>query len=459
MSETILDQALLADAADRAVRYLEALPKRAVGPDLSSVARLREELAGPMPEQSCDFGSVLDALDEFGSPATMASAGPRFFGFVHGGALPVALAANWLASAWDQNAFSFTSSPVGVVVEETALRWMGSLFGLPETVAAAITTGATMANFTALAAARHRLLARLDWDVESQGLFGAPDIRVVVSAESHPTVGKALMMLGLGRDRVIKAPVDREGRIRVDAIPDLDSRTLVCSQAGNVNSGAFDPFPELVSACRAAGAWLHVDGAFGLWALASAEKRSLAVGIEGADSWVTDGHKWLNVPYDSGVAFVRDAAALRSAMSIEAPYLPVGAPREPFHYTPETSRRARGIEIWAALRGLGREGVEAMIDRSCRHASRFAEVLSTEGYSVLNDVVLNQVVVSFGEDELNRKVVESVQNDGVCWCGPTLWQGRSAMRISVSGWATCEQDVEDSLESILRCAQRSRPEV
>jgi glutamate/tyrosine decarboxylase-like PLP-dependent enzyme len=374
---------------------------------------------------------------------------------VHGGALPVSLAANWLATAWDQNGFSFASSPVAVVIEEAALRWLRSIFGLPASAATTLTTGATMANFSALAAARHRLLSRQGWDVESQGLFAAPSIRVVVSEEAHPTIGKALSMLGFGRDRVETIPVDRQGRIRVDAIPDLDARTIVCAQAGNVNSGAFDPFPELAAACRSTGAWLHVDGAFGLWALASKEKQALALGVEEADSWATDAHKWLNVPYDSGVAFVRDGDALRSAMSIAAPYLPVDGPREPFHYTPETSRRARGVELWAALRTLGRGGVEELIDGCCRHARRFAQGLSTAGHRVLNEVVLNQVVVSFGDDDRNARVVDLVQREGVCWCGPTNWQGRSAMRISVSCWATKDDDVERSLESILHCAARS----
>jgi glutamate/tyrosine decarboxylase-like PLP-dependent enzyme len=373
----------------------------------------------------------------------------------------VALSANWLAGAWDQNAFSSTSSPAGVLFEDVALRWLNALFGFAPETAGALTTGATLANFTALAAARHRLLARAGWDVEAQGLFGAPPIRVFTSAESHPTVSKALALLGLGRDRVTALATDEQGRIRIDGIQTLDERSLVCAQAGNVNSGASDPFPELVDACRRAGAWLHVDGAFGLWALASRSKRSLVRGVEGADSWATDAHKWLNVPYDCGVAFVRDAPALSAAMSITAAYLPVDAPREPFHFTPEASRRARGIEVWAALRGLGREGIEEMIDRCCRHALRFAGALAEAGHAVLNDVVLNQVVVSFGDDETNGRVVEAVQREGVCWCGPTQWRGRSAMRISVSSWATQDADVERSVASILGCVGRvlgNRPE-
>jgi glutamate/tyrosine decarboxylase-like PLP-dependent enzyme len=453
---TIVDQDLLAQTAVRAVRFLEALPERSVAPDPKAIERLRAGLIGPLPEGPTASLEVLAELDDLGSPATVASAGPRFFGFVHGGALPVSLAAQWLAAAWDQNAFSSTSSPAAVLFEDVALRWLTALFGFPAETAGALTTGATLANFTALAAARHRLLARVGWDVESQGLFGAPPIRVFVSAESHPTVSKALALLGLGRDRVTRLETDDQGRIRIDALPALDDRSLVCAQAGNVNSGACDPFPELAGACRAAGAWLHVDGAFGLWAGASRAKCDLVRGIEGADSWATDAHKWLNVPYDCGVAFVRDAEALSAAMSIAAAYLVVDAPREPFHFTPEASRRARGVEVWAALRGLGREGIEAMIDRCCRHARRFAEALAAAGHEILNDVVLNQVVVSFGDDETNQRIVDAVQREGVCWCGPTHWRGRSAMRISVSCWATSNEDVERSIASIVGCAQANQ---
>jgi len=471
MTSTILQRELLHDAASRAERFLADLPERRVAPEAEAIDRLAKGLGPSLPERGRPALEVIRELDELGSPATIASAGPRFFGFVHGGALPATVAASWLATAWDQNAFSFASSPTGVILEETVLGWMQSLFGLPASAAGALTTGATLANFTALAAARHRLLARAGWDVESKGLFGAPPIEVLVSAESHPTVRKALALLGFGRDRVKVLPTDAQGRIRVDAIPRFDGPTLVCAQAGNVNSGAFDPFGPLAAACHDRDSWLHVDGAFGLWARASREKQALAVDIELADSWVTDAHKWLNVPYDCGVAFVRDADALRAAMSIEAAYLPADGPREPFHYTPEASRRARGVEVWAALRSLGREGVEAMIDRCCRHARRFAERIEEAGHEILNDVVLNQVVVSFRADEAgegetgeveegaaerNARIIDSIQREGVCWCGPTLWQGRPAMRISVSNWATDEDDVERSLESILRAARAPR---
>ena len=451
---------LVRAAAERASAYLTSLPSRPVAPSPDAVRRLRAFLAEPLPTEPTEPARVLEELDRYGSPATVASAGPRFFGFVNGGTLPASLAAHWLASAWDQNAFSVASSPVAAEFEAAALAWLVALFDFPAGTEAAFTTGATLANFSALAAARHRLLARAGWDVEADGLFGAPPIDVFVSAESHPTVRKGLGLLGLGRARVRELETDAQGRIRGDRLPRFGDRTIVCAQAGNVNSGAFDPFPALVEACAAQGAWLHVDGAFGLWARASARRRALADGIEGADSWATDGHKWLNVPYDCGIAFVRDAEALRRSVSFSASYLPADGPREPFHTTPESSRRARGVDVWAALRSLGRRGIEAMIDRACDQATRFADGLREAGHAVLNDVVLNQVVVSFGDAARNARVIDAIQRDGTCWCGPTEWQGRSAMRISVSSHATGDEDVERSLAAILGAAdgrQGTRP--
>jgi glutamate/tyrosine decarboxylase-like PLP-dependent enzyme len=298
------------------------------------------------------------------------------------------------------------------------------------------------------------VLGRFGWDVEAEGLFGAPEVKVIVGAEAHPTLLKALGMLGLGRKRLTTVAVDDQGRMRADALPALSASepTIVCIQAGNVNTGAFDPAGEVCAAAREARAWVHVDGAFGLWAAASPERAHLAAGIAEADSWATDAHKWLNVPYDSGLIFVRHPETLRAAMSISAPYLPQGEVREPMQYTPEASRRARGVEVWAALRSLGREGLAALIERTCRYAARFAEGFKAAGYEVLNEMSLNQVLVSFGDEEATRRVVAGVQADGTCWCGGTLWQGRTAMRVSVSSWATTDEDVERSLEAILRIA-------
>lgn len=447
---------LLDDAARRAARYLDALPARAVAPLPAAVARL-QSLDEPLPEHPQSPDAVLGRLDELGSPATCASAGPRFFGFVIGGALPVTVAANWLATAWDQNAASHGATPGVAMFEQVALRWLLEVLDLPRDAAGAFVTGATQANLCGLAAARHAVLARVGWDVEAEGLCGAPPITVVASAEAHPTLFKALGVLGLGRSRVVRIGTDAQGRMRPERLPPLSGPTIVCAQAGNINTGAFDPFEALCDRARAAGAWVHVDGAFGLWALAAPALRHLCRGIERADSWATDAHKWLNVPYDSGLAFVRDGAALRAAMSVSAAYLPsAGHERVPSDFTPELSRRARGVDVWAALSALGRSGVAQMIERCCRHARRFAQGLEAAGHAVLNEVVLNQVLVSFGDAAMTRRIVTELQADGTCWCGVTEWQGHTAMRISVSSWATTDDDVELSLAAIRRVATRCR---
>ncbi len=395
---------------------------------------------------------MLAELDEFGSPATMASAGGRFFGFVIGGALPVTVATNLLATAWDQNAGLVVTAPANAALERLALRWMGELFHLPAPVAGGFVTCATTANVAALAAARHALLRRAGWDVEAQGLFGAPPITVLVGDEVHASVRKALALIGFGRERVVRVPIDAQGRMLLSALPPVDDRTIVCLQAGNVNTGAFDPIGEICERVRSQGAWVHVDGAFGLWAAAAPARAHLSRGIESADSWATDAHKWLNVPYDSGLVFTRHPEALRAAMSIDGAYLAQQEDRVPYHYTPDFSRRARGVEVWAALRQLGRAGLADLIERTCGYAARFADGFAQAGYRVLNDVVLNQVLVSFGSAERTREVIARVQQEGTCWCGGTLWQGHAAMRISVCSWATTQADVERSLAAILRAA-------
>ena len=443
---------LLNRTADIAARYLETLDTRGVAPAPEALARLAE-LDEPLPEVPQDSTAVLGMLDRIGSPATVAMAGRRYFGFVIGGSLPAALAANWLAGAWDQCPGLFAASPIGAKLEEVSLRWLLDLLRLPAESAGAFVTGATMANFTALAAARHAVLERAGWDVEANGLFGAPPVTVVVGGEVHPSVIKALGMLGLGRSRVVHVPVDNQGRMRAGEMPPLNGTTIVCLQAGNVNTGAFDPAREVCVRARAAGAWIHVDGAFGLWAAASPQRAHLVDGVADADSWATDAHKWLNVPYDSGLAFVRDSQALKRAMAVSAAYLPESEHREPSHFTPELSRRARGVEIWAALRSLGRAGLSGLIERNCRFARRFADELTRGGCEILSEVVLNQVLVSFGNPAWTRRVIERVQQDGTCWCGPTEWQGRTAMRISVSSWATRDEDVDRSVAAILRAAR------
>jgi glutamate/tyrosine decarboxylase-like PLP-dependent enzyme len=310
-----------------------------------------------------------------------------------------------------------------------------------------------MANFTGLTAARHALLDAQGWDVEAQGLFDAPPITVIVGDEVHVSLLKALSMAGLGRERVIRIPADSQGRLIAEKLPPIDGPTLVCLQAGNVNTGAFDPIGDVCARLHGSGAWVHVDGAFGLWAAASPSLRSLVDGIRLADSWATDAHKWLNVPYDSGLVFVRDKRSLNAAMAASAAYLVEGETRDPHLSVPEMSRRARGVEIWAALRSLGRQGLADLVDRSCRHARRMADGLRQAGCTVLNDVVLNQVLVSFGSPEITRRVIAGIQQDGTCWCGGTEWQGHTAMRISVSSWATTEDDVERSLQAMLRVAE------
>jgi glutamate/tyrosine decarboxylase-like PLP-dependent enzyme len=453
LREEVLVKELLAETAVRAARYLAGIETRSVTARSEDIARL-EALGGILPENPCDPAEVLSLLDDVGSPATVATSGGRYFGFVIGGTVPAALAANWLAGAWDQNAAMQIMSPVAARAEEIVHAWTLDLLGLPPSCGAGFVTCTTMANFSGLAAARSALLQGRGWNVEEDGMFAAPPIRVVVGAEVHVSVLKALSMLGLGRSRVITVPADSQGRMRADAIPVLDDHTVVCMQAGNVNTGAFDPAKEICARAREAGAWVHVDGAFGLWGAVSPLYASLLEGVSAADSWAIDCHKWLNVPYDSGMVVVREPEHLRRALSAgSAAYLTQSAQREPWQYTPDSSRRARGIELWAALRSLGRSGLRELIERNCRQARLFAERLQAAGFTVLNDVVLNQVLVSFGTAEKTRRTIAEIQSDGTCWCGGTLWHGHTAMRISVSCWATTDEDVERSVAVMIRIAK------
>lgn len=446
---------LLRTAANYAEQYLAGLDEREVYPTPEAIARL-SELGGALPDAPTDPSEVIQRLNEIGSAGTVASAGSRYFGFVIGGVLPAALAANWLAGAWDQNGGLFVASPTGSVLEEIARGWVLDALGFPPDAGIGFVTGATMANFTALAAARHALLARQGWDVETQGLFGAPPITVVVGDEVHASLLKALSLIGFGRERVVRVPVDEQGRMLPDQLPPLDAMTLLCIQAGNVNSGAFDPADALCERAHEAGAWVHADGAFGMWLAANPKRAHLTTGYADADSWSMDAHKWLNVPYDSGLAICRNPLHLRAAMSSSASYLIESEQRDSFQYTPELSRRARGIEIWAALLSLGRHGLAEMLERNCQQAERFAAGLRAAGYRVLNEVVANQVVVTFGDAETTQQVIAGVQRDGTMWAGRTVWRGQPAMRISVSSWATTDEDVERSLEAIIRVAGVAR---
>jgi glutamate/tyrosine decarboxylase-like PLP-dependent enzyme len=450
---------LLLDAAGRAVRYREELATRSVVPTSDALQQLTR-LDEPLPDGPTEAQQVLRLLDEIGSPATVASAGGRYFGFVIGSALPATVAANWLATAWDQDSGMQVAAPIVAALESVCARWLIELFSLPASTGVGFVTGATMANFTGLAAARHALLRREGWDVEKQGLFGAPTIDVIVGDEVHVSVLKALSLLGLGRERVHRVPTDGHCRIRPDRLPRTEGPTIICAQVGHVGTGACDPMSDICARAREMNAWVHVDGAFGMWAAAAPARAHLVQGLTGADSWATDGHKWLNVPYDSGIVFVRNAAHLRGAMSVTAAYLTQGEGRQPDEYVPELSRRARGVEVWAALKSLGRQGLADLVERCCRHATYFAEGLRSAGYEVWNEVVLNQVLVSFGSDETTRRVVAELQNDGTCWCGGTTHRGRAAMRISVSSWATTTDDCERSLAAMLRVAGRisARPE-
>ena len=448
-------QDLLRSAAQRAQHYIDTVAGRSVAPAAKAVAALAR-FHEPFPASSSDPRDVLQMLDELGSPATVATSGGRYFGFVIGGSLPVVTAANWLATAWDQNVALRVMSPIAAELEEVVLRWICEVFGLPPDCEGGLVTCATAANFTALCTARYALLKKSGWNVVEDGMFGAPPLNIVVGAEVHASILKALSLAGFGNKRVTLVEADSQGRMRADKLPELDERTIVCIQAGNVNTGAFDPAAEICRRAHEQGAWVHVDGAFGLWAAASPKYKHLTDGFALADSWATDAHKWPNVNYDSGVVLVRDGAALRAAMNMSAAYLTAGARREPMHHAPESSRRARGVELWAALKTLGRAGLCALVERTCAHAQTFAAGLRAAGFDVLNEVVINQLLVSFGSAETTREVIRRLQEDGTCWCGITEWQGQTAMRISVSAWATTDADVRRSLDAMIRIARESR---
>lgn len=457
------DDALYRRAFEHARAYLEALPGRTTA-TTASREDLRAALAVPLADQPRDPVLVLDELVTAALPGIVSTAGPRYFGFVTGGSFPVAVAADWLTSVWDQPASLYVLSPATSLIEETASGWLLDLLGLPSSCSTGFVTGAHAANFTALAAARHEVLRRVGWDVEARGLQGAPTVNVVHGGEAHISISGALRMLGLGAQTPVVVPADAQGRMPADAVSHALTRcsgpTIVCAQAGNVNTGACDPLKEIAAACAAHGAWLHVDGAFGLWAAASPSRRHLVDGVGLADSWATDGHKWLNVPYDSGLVFVRHEAAHRAAMSLAASYLVRGEheERHGMDWVPESSRRARALPIYVTLRSLGRRGTADLVDRCCSLAVRMAGLLAAEPrISILNEVVLNQVLVRVGPaspdaaaDEATRRLVSTVQAGGVCWAGGTRWHDMDAMRISVSNWGTTEDDIERSVESILR---------
>jgi glutamate/tyrosine decarboxylase-like PLP-dependent enzyme len=449
---------LLTRARDLATAYLAAVHQRHVG-GRATRDKLAAGLGGPLPEHGSDPIEVLTALAREADPGLVATAGPRYFGFVTGGAVPVSVAADWLASAWDQNGALYVMSPAVSVMEDVVSAWLLELLGLPGASSVGFATGAHMANFTCLAAARHEVLRRAGWDVEARGLQRAPRLSVIAGDEVHVSVVGALRMLGIGADEVVRVPVDAQGRMRPDALEQaltgVERPIIVCAQAGNVNTGASDPIGDIARRAHAAGAWLHVDGAFGLWAAAVPALRGLVPGLAEADSWTTDAHKWLNVPYDSGLAIVRHPAPHRAAMSLQASYLVRGGDEERvgMDWVPDSSRRSRVIPLYALIRALGRDGIANMVGGTVALAQRMAARLrETPGVAILNDVVLNQVLVRFGDDDdATRAVVAAVQADGTCWAGGAVWRGEAVMRISVSNWSTTEADIDMSADAITGC--------
>ena len=441
-----------------ATKYLDEVASRHVG-GTATQASLRDALGGPLPQGPSNPISVLRDLAARADPGIVASAGPRYFGFVTGGSVPVTLAADWIASGWDQNTAMYVMSPASAVIEDIVSKWVLELLDLPRAASVGFVTGCHMANFTCLAAARHEVLRRVGWNVEARGLQKAPRVRVIAGGEVHVSAASALRYLGFGIDEIELVPVDDQGRMRADALERQLSNgdagpTIVCTQAGNVSTGASDPIGAIAKSAHARGAWVHVDGAFGLWAAAVPELRSQVGGIDTADSWATDAHKWLNVPYDSGLAIVADAAPHRAAMSMKASYLQRGDDEERvgMDWAPESSRRGRVLPLYALFRSLGRDGIAEIVRRNCALARRMADRLSRQpGISILNDVVLNQVLVQFKDDDTTRRVIAAVQADGTCWAGGALWQNKHAMRISVSNWSTTEKDIDRSAEAIVRC--------
>lgn len=455
---------LLRRAQQLAQGYVESLARRAVAAPMDQET-LATALGGPLGDGPVDPLTVVEELAQGVDPGLVATSGGRFFGFVEGGILPAALAADWLTATWDQNPGLHVLSPAAAAVEEITAGWLLDLLGLPSTASLGFTTGAQMANFAGLAAARHDVLEKAGWDVEADGLTGAPPVAVLVGAERHVTIGRAVRFLGMGERTMVVVAADSQGRMDPDALRrtlgDVQGPSIVCAQAGNVNTGAFDPLREIAESCRDHGTWLHVDGAFGLWAAASPARRHLVDGVELADSWATDGHKWLNVPYDSGFVACAHPESHRTAMALRAPYLVRGTDgaRDGSDWTPESSRRARAFAVWVALRSLGREGVAALVDRCCDHATRFAETLSAiEDLEVLNDVVLNQVLVRVGDNDTRTKTAAAiVQSGGEAWLGDTVWRDKAALRISVSDHATTTADVDRAIAAITAAAAATRP--
>jgi glutamate/tyrosine decarboxylase-like PLP-dependent enzyme len=448
------DWALYEQAKDCALDYMRTVQDRPVFPAPAAIAALAA-FREPLPDAPADPRDLLATLHRLGSPATVAQTGGRYFGFVNGGIIPAALAAKWLGDAWDQNAGLYVISPVASVLEEVCENWLVDLLGLPAGTAAGFVSGTSNASLCGLAAGRDFLLNRKGWDVGSRGLFGAPELRVVLGAGAHSTVYKALSILGLGKDRLIKVPVDNQGRMLADKLPPLDDNTLLILQAGNVSTGSFDPFAAILPRARAAGAWVHVDGAFGLWAAASPALRPLTAGLELADSWSVDAHKTLNAPYDNGIVLCRHRDALVRAMSMTGAYIVYSENRDGMNFTADMSRRARAVELWASLKALGRSGAAGLVEDLCRKARLFAAALQNADFRILNDVCFNQVLVACRDEALTKKTLENLQQSGECWCGPTQWQGETVIRISVCSYRTTDEDIERSVRAFVKARDDS----
>jgi glutamate/tyrosine decarboxylase-like PLP-dependent enzyme len=448
MRDELKDKRLFDQARQYVYEYIDAVDERPVFPDERAIRNL-DRFDEALPERSQSAAGILDMLNAYGAPATVAQTGGRYFGFVNGGVVPTALAARWMADAWDQNPALYVISPVVGKLEQVCENWLCELLGLPDGTVAGYVSGSSTATLCGLAAARQALLRRLDWDVNAKGLFGAPPIRVIVSHQAHSSVFKVLALLGLGKDRIERVPADSQGRIDSSRIPDLDDRCLLLLQAGNVNTGAFDRFEEICDPAKKNDAWVHVDGAFGLWVKASPARKALAKGVELADSWSVDGHKTLNTPYDCGIVLCRQRDSLVAAMQASGDYIQYSDHRDGMMHVPEMSRRARAVDLWATFRYLGRDGVAALIDGMCERAAQFAEQLAIHRFRIRNEVVFNQVLVAGDTPAQTRDTLANIQASGVCWCGGTQWDDEPAIRISVSSWATTPEDVDRSVEAFV----------
>jgi glutamate/tyrosine decarboxylase-like PLP-dependent enzyme len=448
MFDQMDDKSLFDQAKTYAFEYANGAFERNVYPTNGALENLKffdEDL----PAESADADKVLEQLHKYGSPATVTGIGGRYFGFVTGGIIPVALASKWLTDFWDQNSGLHVLSPITSKLESISEKWLKQLFNLPDETVAGYVSGTSMATFSGLAAARYRLLQRLNWDVNDKGLFDAPKLRIITGKQAHGTVFKALAMLGFGKDNIEWVDVDNEGRMIAKKLPELDDTCILIIQAGNVNSGSFDPFEEICAKANKANAWVHVDGAFGLWAAASKKLNYLTKGIEKAQSWSVDGHKTLNTPYDCGVILCADKEALVSALHTKGSYIQYSEERDGMLFTPEMSRRARALELWAALKYLGRTGIKTMIDGFYERATQFANELKKEGFTILNEVVFNQVMVSCGPDDLTNQTLKQIQQSGDCWCGGAMWKDHPVIRISVCSWATTSADVTKSVKAFV----------